>query len=255
MVKFQILTRCVILDTPLAGQRVLGGVEHLMKPRKLRARFQQILILSLSAAIASASSYASLHSSHKKKSYPATEEAPSEEVISSAPGYRGQTTAPASETASAPTPVVTIEPLSQPAPQRGTPPTQVTQTPLAATASGQVSEVSFDAVPASQVEPLARRLQLVQTLLTKYDRAYDYRTMTVPQLEAALAKLDAQATAAAELRNRTESRVELKKEVREEENATTAVSAEPEPPAPSYEDSIGSAAPDAPIPPPPPPAQ
>ena len=185
----------------------------------LKVIFRHLLVLGI--AVSAATSYASI----KKRSYPATEEGPSEEVISSAPGYRGQAT----EETTNPSGIVTEEPASE-APQQRLPAPPPPQSEVV------TSQCAYDQVPASQVEPLVRRLQIVESLVTKYGRAYDYRALTVTQLEALLGQLDTQAAEAAELRRRMESRVELKKQVREEEN--------------SSDNSIGSEAPEEPIPPP-----
>jgi hypothetical protein len=52
----------------------------------------------------------------------------------------------------------------------------------------------FDAVPQSQADGISKRLGLVEEILRKYGRAYDYRTLTIKDLQAILADLDAQAT-------------------------------------------------------------
>jgi hypothetical protein len=52
------------------------------------------------------------------------------------------------------------------------------------------SATSFDIIPASQTEPFIRRLKLAEALLTRHGRAYDYRAMTVPELQRILDKLD-----------------------------------------------------------------
>jgi hypothetical protein len=51
--------------------------------------------------------------------------------------------------------------------------------------------LAYDLVPSDQIDPLARRLQLVEALIRRHARAYDYRIHTVPELETILAKLDA----------------------------------------------------------------
>lgn len=50
---------------------------------------------------------------------------------------------------------------------------------------------SYDLVPSDQVDPLGKRLQLVELLIRKYSRAYDYRAHTVGELNEILVKLDA----------------------------------------------------------------
>src|SRR6185437_16178299 len=202
----------------------------------MKVKFRHLGILGiLGLAVAATTSYASIK---KRKSYPATEEPASEEVISSAPGYRGQAVDEA-----APNAIATEEPVSQPHQQRLPAPPQpqsqvVTIAPPppapAATEAQARSEVTYDMVPADQVEPLIRRLHIIEALVSKYGRAYNYRELTVVQLEAILGQLDTQATQAAELRQRMESRVEMKKEVRQQENAA--------------DNSIGSAAPEEYIP-------
>lgn len=51
--------------------------------------------------------------------------------------------------------------------------------------------LTYDLVPSDQVDPLGKRLQLVEILIRKYSRAYDYRAHTVQELVTILAKLDA----------------------------------------------------------------
>jgi hypothetical protein len=50
--------------------------------------------------------------------------------------------------------------------------------------------VAFDAVPVDQTDALVRRLELVQQLIRDYGRAYDYRALTVRQLEGILEALE-----------------------------------------------------------------
>jgi hypothetical protein len=48
----------------------------------------------------------------------------------------------------------------------------------------------FDAVPSDQAESIAKRLKVVEVLLRKYHRAYDYRSHTYHELLEILAELD-----------------------------------------------------------------
>jgi len=48
----------------------------------------------------------------------------------------------------------------------------------------------FDAVPAAQREPITRRLRLIEKLLLEHGRAYDYRSVTIAELNAILSHLD-----------------------------------------------------------------
>jgi hypothetical protein len=57
----------------------------------------------------------------------------------------------------------------------------------------QAAASSFDVIPVSQTEPFIRRLKLAEALVTRYGRAYDYRAMTVPELQSILNKLDSEA--------------------------------------------------------------
>lgn len=166
------------------------------------------IAIALALALISTSAFAS-----KKKApdvYSATEDSPSEEVIGSAPGYTGES--------------IDVKP-ALPAPKRRvTPPSSVEE-----------KTAEFDAVPNSQAEPLIRRLRLVETLIAKYGRAYDYKTLTVTELQTILGRLDTQATQTIEVRRRAITRADLKKTV----DAPT--------PAEST-DSIGSEAPELPAP-------
>ncbi len=62
---------------------------------------------------------------------------------------------------------------------------------LASTQPAQTGSPGFDAVPPGQAESIARRLKLVEIMIRKYGRAYDYRMHTLRDLEMILAKLDA----------------------------------------------------------------
>lgn len=155
--------------------------------------------------------FASKTKPRKLDTYSATEEGPSEEVIRSAPGYR------AAEAVEAAEPVA-----AAPAP--------------AATPSSK-----FDTVPGSQTEPLLRRLKLVEALILKYGRAYDYRSLTVTELQSILGKLDVQSAQASEVRHRASARAEEKKQIL---SAPAAAPKTDEIPAP-LEDGIGSEAPPA----------
>jgi hypothetical protein len=49
---------------------------------------------------------------------------------------------------------------------------------------------AYDPVPSDQVDGMGRRLKLVEELIRRHGRAYDYRVHTVRELESVLAKLD-----------------------------------------------------------------
>ena len=52
------------------------------------------------------------------------------------------------------------------------------------------SATNFDPVPPTRVDSILKRVKLVETLLKKYGRAYDYRTVTTQDLEKILAQLE-----------------------------------------------------------------
>lgn len=143
--------------------------------------------------------------------YSATEEGPSEEVISSAPGYSGTDAIPTTQ--SAPLPIKTDAPALAPASAR------------------------YDAVPSSQTEPLIRRLHLVEQLISKHGRAYDYRTATVTQLQEILGNLDSQASQTNAVRQKLS-----KKPGQNQRSSNTASSVTQN----EARDSIGSEAPELP---------
>jgi hypothetical protein len=62
-----------------------------------------------------------------------------------------------------------------------------------ARAGAQFMNAQYDAVPLEQVEPFLKRMRLVEELLEKYGRAYDYRIHTVRDLEMIRARLEADA--------------------------------------------------------------
>lgn len=49
---------------------------------------------------------------------------------------------------------------------------------------------SYDPVPSDQVNPVVRRLRLVEEIVRKHQRAYDYRMLTTRDLESILASLE-----------------------------------------------------------------
>lgn len=172
-----------------------------------------ILGLTTTAAFASKTKSADVYS--------ATEEGPSEEVLQSAPGYTGETV-----DVKTPPPSAKVRKAAPP----------IIQARTAPTPSSNSSPQQYDAVPTTQAEPLIRRLRLVETIIAKYGRAYDYKTLTVTELQTILGQLDNQATQAAEARHRAVTRAELKKQV------------EQIPPPAESTNSIGSEAPEIPAP-------
>lgn len=67
--------------------------------------------------------------------------------------------------------------------------TKKSKVSLVSTAS---ANPNFDPVPRGQEESIARRLKLVEIMIRRYGRAYDYRMHTLRDLENILAKLDAE---------------------------------------------------------------
>lgn len=53
--------------------------------------------------------------------------------------------------------------------------------------------VIYDSVPGDQKDAVLKRIRLVETLVAKYGRAYDYRAYTIAQLEKALNRLESDA--------------------------------------------------------------
>lgn len=197
--------------------------------------FVVTLQLALVAALMATPSTASKRRPKKQPDvYSATEEGPSEEVISSAPGYRGQ---PVQEAGAVPE-----EELSSVAQAPAKPRVRHVAVKVSAetAAPAPASGSGYDTVPNSQAEPLVRRLRLVQELITKYGRAYDYRSLTVTALQEILAQLDSESAQAAEVRHRASTRNEMKREI----EATPAAAATEVIPAPEdSSNSIGSEAP------------
>jgi hypothetical protein len=70
---------------------------------------------------------------------------------------------------------------------------RVQAAPQAGPVSTRWQSARFDPVPQPQRDGIARRLGLVEEILRKHGRAYDYRSLTVRDLETILAELDAQA--------------------------------------------------------------
>jgi hypothetical protein len=59
--------------------------------------------------------------------------------------------------------------------------------------SARWQTAKYDRVPTTQTDGISYRLRLVEEILRKHGRAYDYRSLTVKDLELILAELDAQA--------------------------------------------------------------
>jgi hypothetical protein len=62
---------------------------------------------------------------------------------------------------------------------------------------------TFDSVPQAQADGVAKRLKLVEEIVRRYGRAYDYRSLTSKDLELILAELDAKADGALQSGNAT----------------------------------------------------
>lgn len=75
--------------------------------------------------------------------------------------------------------------------QKQRPPASVNLTQRAESSSSTLeNQKDYDVVPKQLSTPLIRRLQLVQILIQKYNRAYDYRTRTTSELEKILMDLE-----------------------------------------------------------------
>jgi hypothetical protein len=84
----------------------------------------------------------------------------------------------------------TAPPEDRPAPpSAGSVHAQVTTTPPPSASRWQTAP--FDKVPPPQTDGISRRLHLVDEILRRYGRAYDYRTLTVKDLEMIQSELDA----------------------------------------------------------------
>lgn len=75
-------------------------------------------------------------------------------------------------------------------------PTAKAVAPVAVKSAPQSSQ-SFDAVPASQKDAILERLTIVENLVRKYGRAYDYRTHTLKELQLIQSTLESTSTPAA----------------------------------------------------------
>jgi hypothetical protein len=105
----------------------------------------------------------------------------------------------ATEEAVAPARVVAPSRLTAAAPEaRAQRPTMTRAlAPATTKAAPQMTTTGYDPVPSDQVNALSQRLKLVDTLIRRHGRAYDYRMHTVRDLEAVLARLEASAPATA----------------------------------------------------------
>jgi hypothetical protein len=158
-----------------------------------------LLLAVLVACLYSSSVFANKTTS-SKPTYPATEEAASSEVVDSAPGS--------------------------------------SRINAATESKSPVQSNQFDIVPTSQAEAMIRRLRVAEALITRYGRAYDYRAMTVPQLQAILDGLNA------ESQKQNQSRVELREREEQVIRAQAAQTAESPAAIEASHDSIGAEAPE-----------
>ena len=62
--------------------------------------------------------------------------------------------------------------------------------PSPAPASVNEKKEGFELVPANQAEPIIHRLKIVEELIRKHGRAYDYRMHTIKELQSILSQLD-----------------------------------------------------------------
>jgi hypothetical protein len=68
--------------------------------------------------------------------------------------------------------------------------------PAKAAQSARLAVATYDTVPASQSDALIQRLKIVENLIRKYGRAYDYRTHTLKELELIQSTLESAAAPA-----------------------------------------------------------
>lgn len=54
----------------------------------------------------------------------------------------------------------------------------------------KVASLSYDKVPSDQTDSIAKRLTYVEYLIRKHNRAYDYRSHTLKELQAIVTELD-----------------------------------------------------------------
>ena len=79
-------------------------------------------------------------------------------------------------------PAMMAVPVVMPAPPIPAPKPKLAESVPAAT--------KFDPVPPTRVDSILKRVKLVETILKKYGRAYDYRTVSSQDLEKILAQLE-----------------------------------------------------------------
>ncbi len=85
---------------------------------------------------------------------------------------------------------------AQPTPVQTQAPVQTMAAPPARVAK-ITRAVSFDAVPASQSDAILQRIKIVENLVRKYGRAYDYRAHTLKELQLIQSTLESAAPAPA----------------------------------------------------------
>lgn len=126
----------------------------------------------------------------KLEVYSANEAGEPTTIIQSVPG-------PASVPDSGQAPAKTLPKVATPVVHA---PTLVTRPAAMATISSRAYTVpkgDFDPVPSEHAASIAGRLKLVEVLITRYGRAYDYRIHTQRELEAILNELEAKEDGAA----------------------------------------------------------
>ncbi len=83
------------------------------------------------------------------------------------------------------------QPLVQPRSQLRAQPAAAAPEPAVQKKTVASSKGAFDPVASDQVESIARRIRLVEAILRKHARAYDYRIHSARELQAILSSLDA----------------------------------------------------------------
>jgi hypothetical protein len=137
------------------------------------------------ALFTAAAMVSSMNLPAEAKSHPKAPEVYS--AVESNAGPAAQATAQASVHASVRAPKATLARVEVAAPAR---PVAQAAGIAAPTAPLTPAAPAFDAVPAAQTDALSMRLVLVDALIRRHGRAYDYRALTVKKLQELLAQLD-----------------------------------------------------------------
>jgi hypothetical protein len=160
----------------------------------MKSRYSAPTFLILAAT---AASLATAPQAAKARSKKARHEVYAATDPSDMPGQVGDMTPAPTDTVPPNSAIVKTQPLqaAPPVPKLKAASVVTPPHPEATPAPRATQEAKFDAVPANQVEPIEERLKIVEEMIQKYGRAYDYRVHTLKELQEIQKSLGSEAAA------------------------------------------------------------